>query len=291
MKRTFKIFTLLIALVVLFTMTSCSGKDEGYQTIDLTNSENITLTNVIVNMENKTVKNPKGNDSDANLFIGYIDTKTNTYYFENAKLYTTNKNDEEVLIDGTFKAVFVNKDKIEENYEFVGFLEKGETIKLYSDGSSSTIENKEAIFVKRNNDQTVSLPNVSADNKIFSGWYKDADYTFGNKVTLTNQASNVLYARFINFAEGAVVTVICILIVFLMLALLFGVTSLIKYVNKKKAENVEEQKPIVQEQPKKSFTMDDIKDDDMMAAALVATIEYHNETKKDVRVVSIKEIK
>mgnify|MGYP003291215999 CR=1 FL=1 len=35
----------------------------------------------------------------------------------------------------------------------------------------------------------------------------------------------------------------------------------------------------------------DIKDEEMMAAALVATIDYHNETKKDVRVVSIKEIK
>ena len=37
--------------------------------------------------------------------------------------------------------------------------------------------------------------------------------------------------------------------------------------------------------------MEDIKDDDMMAAALVATIDYHEETGENVRVVSIKEIK
>ena len=34
----------------------------------------------------------------------------------------------------------------------------------------------------------------------------------------------------------------------------------------------------------------DIKDEDMMVAALIATIDYANETKKDVRLVSIKQI-
>ena len=43
--------------------------------------------------------------------------------------------------------------------------------------------------------------------------------------------------------------------------------------------------------PKKAISLADIKDEEMMAAALVATIDYHEETKEDVRVVSIKEIK
>jgi hypothetical protein len=43
-------------------------------------------------------------------------------------------------------------------------------------------------------------------------------------------------------------------------------------------------------QPRPSLKLEDIKDDDMMAAALVATIDYYEETKQDVRVVSIKQI-
>lgn len=49
----------------------------------------------------------------------------------------------------------------------------------------------------------------------------------------------------------------------------------------KKESKVEERKQI---------SIDDIKDDDMMAAVLVATIDYANETKKDVRLISIKQI-
>ena len=42
---------------------------------------------------------------------------------------------------------------------------------------------------------------------------------------------------------------------------------------------------------KKSISLSDIKDEDMMVAALVASIDYYNEINKDVRIVSIKEIK
>ena len=55
------------------------------------------------------------------------------------------------------------------------------------------------------------------------------------------------------------------------------------------------EKPVQQQasatKAEKALTMEDIKDDDMMAAALVATIDYHEETGENVRVVSIKEIK
>ncbi len=41
---------------------------------------------------------------------------------------------------------------------------------------------------------------------------------------------------------------------------------------------------------KKAFSAEDIKDDDMMAAILVNTIDYVSETKEDARVVSAKQI-
>jgi len=44
------------------------------------------------------------------------------------------------------------------------------------------------------------------------------------------------------------------------------------------------------QEPKKPFTIADIKDEDMMVAALVATIDFANEKKTDVRLVSIKQI-
>ena len=96
----------------------------------------------------------------------------------------------------------------------------------------------------------------------------------------------------INIAEAALVAVVCIIIVFSMLALLWGVVAMFKYVAPKEEVKPAAKKaapaPVVA--PQKAFTMEDIKDEDMMAAALVATIDYHNETKEDVRVVSVKQI-
>ena len=68
----------------------------------------------------------------------------------------------------------------------------------------------------------------------------------------------------------------------------FTLATLLKFVAPK-------EKPVQQQasatKAEKALTMEDIKDDDMMAAALVATIDYHEETGENVRVVSIKEIK
>ena len=87
---------------------------------------------------------------------------------------------------------------------------------------------------------------------------------------------------------GITVTLSGLIIVFSMLALLCGIVTLLKFVAPK-------EKPVQQQasatKAEKALTMEDIKDDDMMAAALVATIDYHEETGENVRVVSIKEIK
>ena len=91
-------------------------------------------------------------------------------------------------------------------------------------------------------------------------------------------------------AQCLIIAAICIAIVFLMLMLLWGIVALFKFLpkNKEKPALVEENKAA--SAPKEYISVEDIKDEDMMVAALVATIDYHDEVKEDVRVVSIKEI-
>ena len=92
----------------------------------------------------------------------------------------------------------------------------------------------------------------------------------------------------INFGSACLIALVCIIIVFAMLALLWGIVALLKFIPAKKEKVKEEQAPVKNAEPK--LRLEDIKDEDMMVAALVATIDYHEETKKDVRVVSIKEL-
>lgn len=91
-----------------------------------------------------------------------------------------------------------------------------------------------------------------------------------------------------SIGEGLLYSVVAILIVFTVLALIILINSLIgklvAKVSKKEEVKVVEQPKVVE---RKSV---EITDDDMMAAVLVATIDYRNETKKDVKVVSVKQI-
>lgn len=89
--------------------------------------------------------------------------------------------------------------------------------------------------------------------------------------------------------ESLLIALVCILIVFAMLALLWGIVALFRLLPKKQ-QKTEESRPVVISDNKKTLKLEDITDDDMMVAALVATIEYHNETGKDVKVTSIKEL-
>jgi Na+-transporting methylmalonyl-CoA/oxaloacetate decarboxylase gamma subunit len=89
----------------------------------------------------------------------------------------------------------------------------------------------------------------------------------------------------LGIGDGLIYSIVSILLVFTALLIIIGVTSLIT-----KSLNSNEETTVNNE--KKPITSDvEIKDDDMMAAVLVATIEYRKESKKDVRVKSIKEIK
>lgn len=134
-----------------------------------------------------------------------------------------------------------------------------------------------------------SYPEPELEEGNFAGWYSNA-----KRIATSNQAeTDVLYARYISFGQAGLIVVVCVLIVFAMLALLWGIVSLFKFIApKKKQQNQEVKQSVSQvEAPKQAIKLVDIKDEDMMVAGLVATVDYHEETKKDVRIVSIKEIK
>lgn len=94
----------------------------------------------------------------------------------------------------------------------------------------------------------------------------------------------------VSFIESLGITGVCVLIVFLMLILLALVVAAFEWFKPKKSEPVEEVVQPANYAQSSSLKIEDIKDEDMMVAALVATIDYHEETKEDVRVVSIKQI-
>lgn len=91
----------------------------------------------------------------------------------------------------------------------------------------------------------------------------------------------------VSIGKACLIAVVCIVIVFSMLALLWGIVGLFKFLPKKKTV-AEPVKKVAT--PSKKVSMEDIKDEDMLVASIVASIDYHNETKQDVRVVSVKEL-
>ncbi|MDD3712614.1 MAG: OadG family transporter subunit [Candidatus Izemoplasmatales bacterium] len=89
-----------------------------------------------------------------------------------------------------------------------------------------------------------------------------------------------------NFFEGVEISLFSILIVFLLLGFVALSISWLKYI-------VVENKPkedLINKTSQKPISIADIKDEDMMVAALVASIDYYTEINKDVRVTSIREI-
>lgn len=98
------------------------------------------------------------------------------------------------------------------------------------------------------------------------------------------------------FVDSLLIAFVAILIVFGVLLVIIGLTHFLfkginaltaKFQEKKKAKN---DVKTIEETPKTPQKVE-ITDEDTMAAVLCATIDYQNEIKKDVRVVSVKEIK
>jgi len=92
---------------------------------------------------------------------------------------------------------------------------------------------------------------------------------------------------FITYAlsDGLFISIFSIIVVFLIILLVSVVIKLFQYF---------EEKPLIKQEQietKKVLRIEDITDEDMMVAALVASIDYQDSIKGDVRVTSIKEIK
>lgn len=86
------------------------------------------------------------------------------------------------------------------------------------------------------------------------------------------------------------IALICMLIVFAILVIIWGSVSLLKYVRIGHDENKNEHDDH-QDEEQNEPVKPEIKDEKMLAAVLAATIDYTNETKKDVKLVSVKELK
>lgn len=95
----------------------------------------------------------------------------------------------------------------------------------------------------------------------------------------------------LGLGDGAIFSLVAIVMVFAILLIFIGITELvfkaISLFDKKKADKATENAPQVTSNEPKEVV---ITDDDMMAAVLVATIDYRNEVKKDVRVVNVKQL-
>ena len=99
-----------------------------------------------------------------------------------------------------------------------------------------------------------------------------------------------------DFGNGAIGAILSILIVFTVLLIIIGITTLIfkilgLFEMKAEIDKYKQEKQNSNSDDKKSFVNIDTNDDDLMAAILVATIDYRQEVKQDVRVVSVREVK
>lgn len=226
---------------------------------------------------------------------------------------TSNKNYKEISLEkdkfGNCKDVSQVVEILENNNDYdsekemvLGLLYQdknklNETV-LYVNGEfpKYILDSAEVIIVSKSENTNVTLPKLPTGLSIgsnFAGWFSDQNHS--TRITSINPSdanTNAVYAKYMGYGESGLIALVCITIVFLMLALLWGITSLFRFITPKKKENkVVNEDTLPLQKENKPFTMDDITDEDMMVAALVATIDYHNEIKEDVRVVSIKEIR
>jgi Na+-transporting methylmalonyl-CoA/oxaloacetate decarboxylase gamma subunit len=94
-----------------------------------------------------------------------------------------------------------------------------------------------------------------------------------------------------DFGNGAIVCLVAILIVFSVLLVIIGITAGVSSLLNK---FVKEEKVVPTTTANNSTNNSvaiNIDDEDMMAAILVATIDYRNEVKEDVKVINVREVK
>ena len=95
-----------------------------------------------------------------------------------------------------------------------------------------------------------------------------------------------------SIGDGAILSLVSILMVFAILLIIIGITSLVFKIVRMFEEREKEKNAVVTNEKVSSTPVTksvEIVDDDMMAAVLVATIDYQSEIKKDVRLISVRE--
>ena len=94
-----------------------------------------------------------------------------------------------------------------------------------------------------------------------------------------------------DFVTGGVVVLVSILMVFIILLVIIGLTDIVgKMLNKASVQNTEQ----VKEEaiaPVNTYSPLDENDEDAMVAALVASIDYREQTHMNIKVLSVKEVK
>lgn len=97
-----------------------------------------------------------------------------------------------------------------------------------------------------------------------------------------------------SIGDGAILSLVSILMVFAILLIIIGITSLVFKIVRMFEDREKEKNAVVTNEKVSSTPITksvEIVDDDMMAAVLVATIDYQSEIKKDVRLISVREVK
>ena len=98
-----------------------------------------------------------------------------------------------------------------------------------------------------------------------------------------NLDGNTLYS----YGDGAMIAIVAIITVFAVLLLIIVLTDLItKFVPDPISINEEEN--VITNNKTNSL---DVNDEDALVACLVASIDYRNEVKKNIQVVSVREVK
>ncbi len=107
---------------------------------------------------------------------------------------------------------------------------------------------------------------------------------------ISNLLEPILEGNNTGLGDGAILSVFAILLVFAILALIILITYGISILINKYAKTEEKKEESEQENNNQTKEVN-ITDDDMMTAVLTASIDYRTQTKKDIKVISVKEIK
>ena len=94
-----------------------------------------------------------------------------------------------------------------------------------------------------------------------------------------------------SFGDGAIVALLCIVMVFLILSLIIFITWVVNIVIQKCVKTPAKKEEAAPAPAVNTAVKPDLNDEDAMIATLVASVDLRNETNKNVKVISVKEIK